>query len=145
MTRAAALGARALTSVMRCAGRARPSLTSATITGVAAVAAIVPAPQKCETTSAATTDAAEAMTSVGRSMPPPRAGGGGGGAGWRRVRVSWVDTAARRGHGGGTRATSDYPFDGSGSLAAVHMENRGDDRERHLATRAHGGAQHVLV
>src|SRR4051794_14294606 len=74
---------------MRWAGRARLSRTRATMTGVAAVAAIVPAPQKCETTSAATTAEAEAMTSVGRSRPPPPEDGGGvGGAGWRRVRVS---------------------------------------------------------
>src|SRR3954453_9105699 len=97
MTRAAAPGARVLTSVIRWAGRDRPSLTSATITGVRAVAAIVPAPQKCETNVAATTAATEAMTSVGRSRPPPSDGGAwGGGAPWRRVREWGVVIGRRR-------------------------------------------------
>ena len=58
----------------RFAGRSTASLTSATITGVIAVAHTVPACHSLETTVAATTEATAAATSVVTSRPP-RAGG----------------------------------------------------------------------
>src|SRR6266511_1315989 len=62
----------------RRAGRSIASLTSVTMTGVIAVAMIVPACQTLDTTVAATTEATAAATSVLTSSPP--FGGGAGSA-----------------------------------------------------------------
>src|SRR5205814_264329 len=69
--------ARVAIELTRRAGRSTISLTSATMTGVIAVAMIVPACQKRETTVAATTEAIAAAISVLTCSPPPRGWGGG--------------------------------------------------------------------
>ena len=78
--------ARVAIELTRFAGRSTASLTSATMTGVIAVAHTVPACHSLETTVAATTEATAAATSVVTSRPP-RAGGvnglGSGAPGWR--------------------------------------------------------------
>ena len=74
--------ARVATALTRWTGRSRASLTSATMTGVNAVAQIVPRAQMCETTSAATTDEAPAMNRVDSSTPRRR---GSAGVSWDAV------------------------------------------------------------
>jgi hypothetical protein len=72
--------ARVAIELTRRAGRSTISLTSATMTGVIAVAMTVPACQNLDTTVAATTDAIAAAISV-LTCSPPLCGGGGAGSG----------------------------------------------------------------